>query len=160
MLAAALVAGIAVWFATTANTSDTTRFTVWNHAASAVAYARPVAIGETFTLEHTHSVTERLVVETFSVHDASTIALEELWFDEFGPNLPTSAEQVGEHATFLQEDGAFRVLHHGHPIGSVPLLVGSPSVDHVLRFEDGTSVRLLDVAPARSRVELLVGGGP
>jgi hypothetical protein len=117
-------------------------------------------VGATFQLEHTHSVTGRPVTETFSVSDRDTLALEELWFDESGPNLPTGPERIGDRTTtFLHEDGAYRVLHHGHPLGAVPLVVGSEAVDHSLMFDGGARVRLLDIARAGAHVELTVRAG-
>lgn len=127
--------------------------------AGEVVYERAVEPGETFVLEHTHSVTRRLVRETFSVLDGETIALEELWFDEFGPNLPAGPEVFDHDVTWLHEDGAFRVLHHTHPIGVVPLRVGSAEVDHALTFADGEQVRLLDIAPRGAWVDLIVRTG-
>ena len=133
------------------------RFEIYDHATGTVAYERPVAEGATITLEHVHSVTKRPVRETFSVHDANTIALEELWFDAFGPNLPAGPEQTGDTTTtFIREDGGFRVLHHSKPIGVVPVRVGSPDVDHTVIFEDGSAVRLLDVAARGAHVDLRV----
>lgn len=133
-----------------------TAFEVRDHASGSAAYSRPMSRGESFQLTHTHSVTKRTVIETFSVADGGTLALEELWFDEFGPNLPAGPEQLGSHATFLHEDGAYRVLHHGYPIGTVPVRVGSEAVDHVLTFANGERVRLLDIARAGAWVELMV----
>jgi hypothetical protein len=142
-----------------ATASPATTFEVYAHGEGQVAFARELAVGETFRLEHTHSVTRRPVVETFSVQDETTIAIEELWFDEPGPNLPAGPEPSGEGSTtFLREDGAFRVLHHGHAIGSLPLMVGSQDVDHQVVFEDGQRLRLLDVVRRGERVELAVGG--
>jgi hypothetical protein len=142
-----------------ATATVTTTFEVYAHGEGRAAFARDVAVGETFRLEHTHSVTRRPVVETFSVQDETTIAIEELWFDEPGPNLPAGPEPSGEGSTtFLREDGAFRVLHHGHAIGSLPLMVGSQDVDHQVVFEDGQRLRLLDVVRRGERVELAVGG--
>lgn len=139
--------------------AETTTFEVVAHGESAVVFARQLEVGATFRLEHTHSVTRRPVVETFSVQDESTLAIEELWFDEPGPNLPAGSEPSGEgHTTFLREDGAFRVLHHGAAIGSLPLMVGGPSVDHTVVFADGERLRLLDVVRRGERVELAVGG--
>nr|WP_246221263.1 DUF1850 domain-containing protein [Phytoactinopolyspora mesophila] len=133
------------------------RLEIYDHGAETVAFSRPVAPGEGFDLEHTHSVTKRLVVESFSIDEAPQILLDELWFDEFGPNLPAGAEESGDRTTtFLHEDGAYRVLHHGFPIGTVPVRVGSEAVDHVLVFSDGDRVRLLDVARAGEYVELAV----
>jgi hypothetical protein len=138
--------------------ADTTTFEVWDRGTDELLHARDIGVGDTFRLEHTHSVTGRLVVETFSVMDPTTIAIEELWFDAHGPNLPVGPERIGDHVTtFLQEDDGYRVLHHGRPLGTVPLMVGSPAVDHVLVFEDGQRLRLIDVAPPGARVELSVG---
>jgi hypothetical protein len=124
-----------------------------------VVYERAVEPGETFVLEHTHSVTRRLVRETFSVLDEETIALEELLFDEFGPNLPAGPEVFDHAVTWVHEDGAYRVLHHGHPIGVVPLRVGSAEVDHTLTFADGDRVRLLGIAPRGAWVDLIIHTG-
>jgi hypothetical protein len=144
-----------------AGADDRTTFGVWDHELGQVAFDREVVIGDRVVLEHTHSVTGRVVRETFSVADHGTIALEELWFDAPGPNLPTGPETLGDRTTtFLEEDGAYRVLHDGAPLGTVPLLVGSEDVDHVLVFGDGQRVRLLDVARAHQRAELFAGQAP
>jgi hypothetical protein len=133
------------------------RLEIYDHGEDAVVFTRVVGSGESFDLEHTHSVTKRLVVETFSVDETPQILLDELWFDEFGPNLPAGSEQIGDRTTtFIHEDGAYRVLHHSFPIGTVPVRVGSEAVDHVLVFSDGERVRLLDVARAGEYVELAV----
>jgi hypothetical protein len=93
-------------------------------------------------------------------HRPATIALAELWFDQHGPNLPVGPEQIGDRmTTFLREDDGYRVLHHDRPLGTVPLMVGSPAVDHVLVFADGQRLRLLDVTRAGARVEISVGSG-
>lgn len=159
-VAVALV-GLGAWFlpATPSGSTETTRLEVWDHDTGRVAFAREIGVGATFQLEHVHSVTHRVVVETFSIADATTVALEELWFDEPGPNLPAGAVHVGEGVDFIQEDGAFRVLHHGREIGTLPLLAGSEQVDHRLRFDD-ERLRLLDVVRPGARVEVRVGGGP
>jgi hypothetical protein len=160
LLVAAMVAGVAGAWATSspAGAPPTTPLEVFAHGEGEVAFAREVEVGETFRLEHTHSVTRRGVVETFSVQDATTVAIEELWFDEPGPNLPAGAEPLGDGmTTFTREDGAFRVQHHGHPIGTLPLMVGGPDVDHVVVFADGQRVRLLDIVRRGERVELTLG---
>jgi hypothetical protein len=152
LVAVAATALVVAWLS--AGGPATAQLEVRDGEAGTVVFARPMAAGESFQLTHTHSVTKRPVVETFSVADAETLALEELWFDEFGPNLPAGPEQLGDHVTFLHEDGAYRVLHHGFRIGTVPVRVGSPPVDHVLTFADGERVRLLDIARAGAWVEL------
>ena len=154
MVIVLVVAGAALWLGGVRG--GDLRLVVIDHDSGAVVYTRPVEIGERFVLEHTHSVTRRPIVETFSVADEETIAIEELWFDEFGPNLPAGPEQLGDHAEFLHEDGAFRVLHHGFPIGTVPLRVGSPAVDHVLTFSDDERVRLRDIARSGAWLDLVV----
>jgi beta-glucosidase len=40
-----------------------------------------------------------------------------------GSQAPARWNAGDRTTTFLREHGGFRVLHHGHPIGSVPLLV-------------------------------------
>jgi hypothetical protein len=160
LVVALAAAGVIAWASSPSPGGvEATTFEVFAHGEGEVAFARDVEVGETFRLEHRHSVTRRLVIETFSVQDETTIAIEELWFDEPGPNLPAGSEPLGEgETTFLREDGAFRVLHHGYPIGSLPLMVGGPDVDHVVVFSDDQRVRLLDVVRRGERVELAVGG--
>lgn len=153
MLCAAIVIGRAGETST-----DRTHVTTWfvrSAQTGKVLYERPMQIGEAFELRHTHSVTERLVRETFSVTDATTIALEELWFDRHGANLPTGPETIGDiTTTFLTDNGAYRVLHHSRPLGTVPLLIGSAAVNHVVVFSDGSSLKLLDIGRAGMSVEV------
>lgn len=160
MIVTAAVLGLVLANVLTGN-ADAPRFEVRDQRTGEVYYSRPIEVGETFDLEHTHSVTRRLVVETFSVLAADTIAIEEMWFDQKGPNLPTGPEQLGDgETTFIYEyDGSFRVIHHSYPLGTVPLLVGSESVDHTLTFADGERLRLLDVAERGAAVELTVRPG-
>lgn len=134
------------------------RLEVWDHETQQAVHTRPVSAGERFELRHTHSVTRRPVREIFSVAPDG-VAMEELWFDEFGPNLPAGAEQIGEvTTTFLAEGGGYRVLHHGRLLPTVPLRVGSAGVDHRVIFADGAQLRLLDVARPGAFVELRIRG--
>lgn len=134
------------------------RLEVVDQRSGQVVYGRPVVDGERFTLTHTHSVTRREVQETFSVGQGG-IHMEELRFDQFGPNLPAGPERIdGVLTTFRHVGGEFRVDHHGRVLGTVAMLTGGPSVDHTLRFADGERVRLLELVDARSPVELRVRG--
>jgi hypothetical protein len=139
--------------------SGGTQFVIMEQPAGEVVYQRSIEVGETFVLEHEHSVTRRPVIETFSVADPDTIAIEELSFDVFGANLPAGPEVFDHDVTFLHEDGAYRVLHHGFEIGLIPLRVGSSDVDHVLTFSDQERVRLLEITRRGAWVDLLVRGG-
>jgi hypothetical protein len=158
VLSGGVVVGAVVMVGAGSGDGGTTplRLEIVDDGRSQVVHSRTVAPGETFQLAHTHSVTRRTVVETFSV-TAEGVAMEELWFDEFGPNLPVGPEEInGARTTFLTENGSFRVLHHGRLLPIVPLRVGSPEVDHVLTFADGTRLRLLEVAAPAAYVELRV----
>jgi hypothetical protein len=155
--ALAVGVGTVVWAGTTG--APETSLTLVDHDTGDVVFERRVEVGETFELRHTHSVTRREVVETFSVLDVATLAIEELLFDEHGPNLPAGPQHVGEHATYETDGELVRVRHHGHAIGTLPLMVGSESVDHTVIFEDGSRLRLLDEVRRGSRVELRLGGG-
>lgn len=159
--AAAALLAVSAALPSADSTGDGLRLVVVDHSGQRVVHTRVVAAGETFQLRHIHSVTRRPVVETFSVGPEG-VAIEELWFDQPGPNLPVGPEKIaGVWTTFRFEDGAFRVLHHGRLLPTLPLRVGSPAVDHVLTFADGTRLRLLDVAAPAAFVELRVrqGGG-
>lgn len=158
-LLAAVTAGVTWLVQSTADGPDELRLEVYDHSTQQTVHTRVVEPGEIVRMRHTHSVTRRPVFETFSV-TADGVAMEELWFDEFGPNLPAGPEDIGgTRTTFVIENGAFRVLHHGRLLPTVPLRVGSPSVEHVLTFADGTRLRLLDVAAPAAHVELRVTAG-
>lgn len=157
-----LIAALVGWRLAAAD--DGLRLEVWDMGAGDIVYARPIELGESFRLEHTHSVTKRPVVETFGVGmtdaAAPTVLLQELRFDEFGPNLPAGPESFGDHkTTFIHEDGAYRVLHHNYPIGTIPIRVGSADVDHTLIFADGERLRLLDVVRRGEHAEFAVNEG-
>lgn len=132
----------------------TTTFEVHDRESGRVAYARDVPIGQSFELRHRHSVTRRIVIERFSVPGDGTISLDELWFDKYGANLPAGPDQLPASAEFRTEGGAFRVIHHDQRLPSVPITLGSESVDHTIIFDDGVEVRLLDVARAGAAIEL------
>jgi hypothetical protein len=157
--AAAVTALVVVsvgWLLGTAGGPASTTFEVFDHGHGEVVYDRELPIGSELVLEHVHSVTGRPVQERFGVGDASTLTLEQLTFDEFGPNLPAGPDHVPEHASFHDDGGTYRIEHHGLEIGVVPLMVGADRVDHRLQFEDGERLRLLDVVRSGSRVELRV----
>lgn len=121
---------------------------------------RPLAVDETFALVHTHSVTRREVVETFSVNAERVLTLDSMTFDQPGPNLPVGPEPFGDGMTsFTTVDGVYRVDHHRFPIGRVTLRVGREDVDHTLVFGDGRQVRLLTLTRAGGPVELQVVKG-
>ena len=157
--AAALAAGGWLLASTFPVTDGDTTLDVVDRGTDEVVFARDMEVGETFELRHRHSVTRREVVETFSVLDETTIAIEQLVFDEHGPNLPAGPGHVGEHVTYETDGDLVRVTHHGHPIGTLPLMVGSQHVGHTVVFEDGERLRLLDRVRRGSRVELVLGGG-
>ena len=135
------------------------RLEIWDTGAGRLLHSREVAAGERFTLRHVHSVTRRPVRETYSA-TAAGIAMEELWFDTFGANLPAGPERIGGiTTTFRVEDGGYRVLHHGRLLPTAPLLIGRPSVNHELFFADGDRLRLLELAPPSTPVELRIAAG-
>ncbi|MDS1271675.1 DUF1850 domain-containing protein [Lipingzhangella sp. LS1_29] len=134
---------------------------VVDHDTSVTLWSEPVEVGERIRLEHTHSVHGRPVVEVFSVSDGDGLALEEMRFDATGANLPSRPEQIGDVTTTFVNDGdQFRVVHHGRILGTVPLRVGGPMVDHTVTTADGVRVRFLDLAPRGTHVELRVQGMP
>lgn len=160
VIVTAAVAGLAL-ASVLAGRGNGPHFEVRDQRSGEVYYSRSMEVGEMFDLEHTHSVTRRLVVETFSALDGETIAIEEMRFDQNGPNLPTGPEPLGDgETTFINEDdGSYRVIHHSYPLGTVPLLIGSASVDHTLTFADGERIRLLDIAERGTAVEFTVRPG-
>nr|AGO97141.1 hypothetical protein [Streptomyces sp. CNT-179] len=120
----------------------------------------PVQIGDRIELGHTHSVHRRPVHEVYSVSPSAGLAMEEIRADAHGANLPSGPETVdGVTSTFVQEGEGYRVEHHGRPLGTVRMVVGTPDVDHRLTLPD-RDVRLLDLVDPRARVELFVQTHP
>ncbi|WP_086003011.1 DUF1850 domain-containing protein [Nocardiopsis lucentensis] len=120
----------------------------------------PVEVGDRIELSHTHSVHRRPVHEVYSVSPSAGLAMEELRADAHGANLPSGPETVdGVTSTFVREDGGYRVEHHGRPLGTVRMVVGTPDVDHRLTL-GGREIRLLDLVAPRARVELFVQTHP
>lgn len=159
LLAATTIGAVMLTFLLLSGGGDGPRLVIHDLERDELVYARPVEVGERFDLEHVHSVTGRRVVETFSVLDATTVAIEELWFDEHGANLPRGPERIGDSmTTYIEEADGYRVVHDSYAIGSLPLLVGSTGVDHVMIFADGERLRLLDVARAGARIEVSLDG--
>lgn len=156
VLALSLVA--ALFYGGAAMAEARPRLEVVDQDSGRVVYSRTVVDGERFTMTHTHSVTRREVVEIFSAGTGG-IHMEELRFDEFGPNLPAGPERIdGVLTTFRHVGGEFRVDHHSRVLGTIPLLTGSRQVDHTLIFADGRQVRLIDVVGAHEPVELRIHG--
>lgn len=134
---------------------------VVDHDTAEVVWSAPVDVGDRFRMEHIHSVHGRPVIEIFAVAGPAGLAMEEMRFDATGANLPSGPEQIGDvTTTFINEGDHFRVLHHGRILGELPLRVGGSNVDHTLVLPDGHSVRLLDIAPRGTYVELRVRGVP
>ncbi len=159
LLAATTIGAVVLTLTLWLGGGDGPRLIVHDLESDQSLYERPVEVGERFDLEHVHSVTGRRVVETFSVLDPTTVAIEELWFDEHGANLPRGPERIGDSmTTYIEEADGYRVVHDSYAIGSLPLLVGSPGVDHVMIFADGGQLRLLDVARAGARIEVSLDG--
>ncbi|WP_081748589.1 DUF1850 domain-containing protein [Nocardiopsis sp. CNT312] len=120
----------------------------------------PVRVGDLVGLDHTHSVHRRPVTEVYSVSPAAGLAIEELRADAHGANLPSGPETVdGATSTFARDGSGYRVDHHGRPLGSVRMVVGTADVDHRLTFE-GRTVRLLDLVGPGAGVELYVQTHP
>ncbi|MEV2275164.1 DUF1850 domain-containing protein [Nocardiopsis sp. NPDC049922] len=120
----------------------------------------PVEIGDRIELSHTHSVHRRPVYEVYSVSPSSGLAMEEIRADAHGANLPSGPETVdGVTSTFVRDGEGYRVDHHGRPLGTVRMVVGTPDVDHRLTLR-GREFRLLDLVDPRASVELYVQTHP
>ncbi len=128
--------------------------------ADEVVAAREVHVGDEVELRHRHSVTRRPIRERFSVLDRERLALEELWFDAHGPNLPAGPDQVPPQAEWTAEDGAYRVIHPSTPQPSVPVATGSADVDHRVLLPNGEELVLLEHVEAGTLVELAIAPEP
>jgi hypothetical protein len=116
----------------------------------------PLEVGDRIELTHTHSVHRRPVYEVFSVSADAGLAMEEMRFDAHGANLPSGPETVdGVTTTFVRDGHGYRVDHHGRPLGSVRMVVGTADVDHRLAVS-GREIRLLDLVGPGTGVELYV----
>ena len=129
-------------------------FGVRGHRTGDVLLSLPVALGQRVELVHTHSVHRRPVHEVYSVSAADGLLMEEIRFDAHGANLPSGPETVGGVTTTFERVGSgYRADHHGRPLGTVRMVVGSAEVDHRL-VVDGKEIRLLDLAEPGTRIEL------
>ncbi|WP_231640545.1 DUF1850 domain-containing protein [Nocardiopsis sp. NRRL B-16309] len=116
----------------------------------------PLAVGDRIELTHTHSVHRRPVYEVFSVSADAGLAMEEMRFDAHGANLPSGPETIGGvTTTFVRDGSGYVVDHHGRPIGTVRMVVGTADVDHRLAA-GGREIRLLDLVGPGTVVELYV----
>jgi hypothetical protein len=52
----------------------------------------PIASGAEFQLQWTHTVTRRPIIETYRVQPDRQLALVQMIFDQYGPNLPAGPE--------------------------------------------------------------------
>jgi hypothetical protein len=135
-------------------------FGVRSHATGAVLLGLPVEAGQRVELAHTHSVHRRPVREVYSVSLSDGLLMEEIRFDAHGANLPSGPETIGGVTTTFERVGSgYRSDHHGRPLGTVRMVVGSDDVDHRLAVGD-EEVRLLDLAEAGTRIELYVWTHP
>ncbi|KOX24309.1 hypothetical protein ADL05_00605 [Nocardiopsis sp. NRRL B-16309] len=115
-----------------------------------------MAVGDRIELTHTHSVHRRPVYEVFSVSADAGLAMEEMRFDAHGANLPSGPETIGGvTTTFVRDGSGYVVDHHGRPIGTVRMVVGTADVDHRLAA-GGREIRLLDLVGPGTVVELYV----
>ncbi|MFE3457543.1 DUF1850 domain-containing protein [Nocardiopsis aegyptia] len=123
----------------------------------------PLAVGDRIELTHTHSVHRRPVYEVFSASAEAGLAMEEMRFDAHGANLPSGPETIdGVTTTFVRDGSGYVVDHHGRPLGTVRMVVGTADVDHRLAA-GGREIRLLDLVGPGTGVELYVqttSGGP
>ncbi|QGG46615.1 DUF1850 domain-containing protein [Heliorestis convoluta] len=119
-----------------------------------VIFERFLPFDSLVTLHYIHSVTKRPVEEDYGVRVDGRICLLEMRFDDFGANLPVGPEVTAtERTIFLVEDDHYKVIYPNRCFERVPLRIGQVIADHRLLFEDGQTLRLLDLAPGGSYVE-------
>ncbi|GAA1460642.1 hypothetical protein GCM10009603_23040 [Nocardiopsis exhalans] len=124
------------------------------HETGDVLLSLPVELGQRVELVHTHSVHRRPVHEVYSVSVSDGLLMEEIRFDAHGANLPSGPETIGGVTTTFERVGSgYRADHHGRPLGTVRMVVGSGDVDHRLVVAD-KEIRLLDLAEPGTRIEL------
>ncbi len=122
-----------------------------------IYYVRPVSVGEKIILHYTHSVTRRPVEEIYMITDSQTIAITDMYFDEFGANLPVGPETTADETTiFTVEEDYYHVQYPNRTFDAVPLRIGQVIAGHTLIFEDGSRLPLLDVAPGGTFVKMRV----
>lgn len=128
-----------------------------NGRSGDVYYVRPVSVGEKMTLHYTHSVTRQPVEEIYVIKDSRTIAITDMYFDEFGANLPVGSETTADETTiFNVEEDYYHVQFPNRTFDAVPLRIGQVIANHTLIFEDGSRLPLLDVAPGGTFVKIRV----
>lgn len=107
-----------------------------------VLYQYPVRVGEEFKLIFIHSVTLRLVEETYRVTPDRKLAIVEMVFDDNGPNLPAYPEGA---TRWIIEENRWRVVDYDILLQEIPLLVAKYVANHTLVI-NGHKVSLVKVA--------------
>lgn len=132
-------------------------FQVKDYDSGKVLFNKVIKINDTFTLEFIHSVTMRPVYEVYFIKDKNTLALKELRFDEFGPNLPAGPETFeNERTEFIIENGAYTVLFQNRNFDSILLRTGKVIANHTIIFQDNSRLVFSEITPGGSLVEYLV----
>lgn len=132
-------------------------FQIRNHDTDEILFQKKLLQNSEITLQYIHSVTKQPVYEIFTVWDKNTLALKEMRYDSFGANLPVGSEQLSnETTTFIVADNYYKILYENRKFARVPLRVGKVIANHMLVFEDGTQLPILDVATGGEYVEFYV----
>lgn len=107
---------------------------------------------DSFSIHWTHSVTKQPVIETYYVQEELTIGIEEMLFNEHGPNLPAGPEGGTEWEI---KDGMFRVYNYNVSFDKLPVRIGQEVADHTFYFSHH-EVPLRELASPGGFVEIEV----
>ncbi|MDW7671812.1 MAG: DUF1850 domain-containing protein [Bacillota bacterium] len=89
--------------------------------------------GDTFHITWTHSVTNQPVKEVYQINDNLMIGIQEMFFNEHGPNLPFGPEGGTQWEI---RDGMFRVYNYDTVFEALPVRIGQIVADHTLYYQE------------------------
>lgn len=94
-----------------------------------------------FDVKWTHSVSLRPVIETYKVNDDYTISIDQMIFDSFSANLPSSPEF---DTIWEFHDEYIRVYNYDVTFDAVPVVIGKVVANHSFIY-NGEEIFLKDV---------------
>lgn len=93
----------------------------------------PVKPGEKFSVNWTHSVSLRPVIETYKIENDLNISIYEMIFDSFSANLPASPDY---NTIWEFKDDHIRVYNYDVIFDAVPVVIGKVVANHTLYVKD------------------------
>lgn len=93
----------------------------------------PIKPGDKFSVNWTHSVSLRPVIETYKIENDLNISIYEMIFDSFSANLPASPDY---NTIWEFNEDHIRVYNYDVIFDAVPVVIGKVVANHTLYVKD------------------------